>query len=107
MTDAHASTTTRQPNRPPAGDQSHPVDVPAGEEPHVCGHCGAPFTQAQLLALHRGLDHPNDLDEGERDAYEAALDDENDEIRRFRIIALGGLVLLYFGFLFAYAIFAV
>lgn len=107
MTETHTSTTTRQRDEEGPIRADHPVDVPPGEEPHRCGRCGAPFKHEDLLALHRGLDHWDALTEPEREAYHAALDDENDAIRRFRIIALGGLVLLYFGFLFAYAVFAV
>jgi hypothetical protein len=46
------------------------------------------------------------LEESERAAYRSALADEEADLRRFRIVALGLLVLVYFGFLFAYALFA-
>ena len=80
------------------------TDVPPGEPVHECGRCGRPFVREEHLVLHRGLAHYGDLTDAERDAFAAAYDDERAEIRRFRIVALGGLVLLYFGFLLAYAL---
>ncbi len=82
------------------------TDVPPGEETHDCGRCGRPFAREELLVLHRGLAHYDDLTEAEREAFRTAYDAESADIRRFRIAALGGLVLLYFGFLLAYATFA-
>jgi hypothetical protein len=81
--------------------------VPQGEDPLVCERCGRPFPrdQADLLALHRGLAHWTVLTPAERDAYDDALAAEEADLRRFRLLALGALVLLYFGFLFAFALF--
>ncbi|WP_228546448.1 C2H2-type zinc finger protein [Halegenticoccus tardaugens] len=80
--------------------------VPDGEQAYECPDCGRPFAREKHLALHRGLDHAGSLDEAEREAFYEAYDEEEAEIRRFRIVALGALVLVYFGFLFAYAVFA-
>lgn len=80
--------------------------VPPGADAYVCQYCGAPFATEEYLTLHRGLDHYGALDEAEREAFERAYDDEQAAIGRFRIVALGALVLLYFGLLFAYAVFA-
>jgi len=82
------------------------TEVPPDREAPRCERCGRPFAAAPALALHRGLAHGDDLDPAEREAYAAALDDERADLRRFRIVALGALVLLYFGLLFAYAVFA-
>ena len=79
-----------------------PPDAPA----RVCERCGRPFARETYLVLHRGLDHYADLTDAEREAFESAYRDERADIRRFRIVALGGLVALYFGFLLAYATFA-
>lgn len=79
------------------------VDVPADADPAVCERCGAPFPTEQLLALHRGRAH-DDLTESERQAYAASLDAEATALRRFQFLALGALVVLYFGFFFAYAL---
>jgi hypothetical protein len=79
-------------------------DVPSGADPVRCERCGAPFTSDRHLALHRGLSHEGDLTEAEREAFAAAREAERADLRRFRIVALGVLVLVYFGFLFAYAL---
>jgi hypothetical protein len=70
----------------------------------VCEYCGTPFADEDLLALHRGHDHRDALTDDERAAFESAYEGEQDEIRRFRLKALGALVLLYFGFLMVYAV---
>jgi hypothetical protein len=70
----------------------------------VCDRCGRPFAAERLLVLHRGLAHATDLTSGERTAFEAAYDDEQETIRRFRLKALGSLVVIYFGFLMIYAV---
>ena len=80
------------------------TDVPPGAPVHACERCGRPFAHEEHLVLHRGLAHYGDLTDAERDAFTAAYDDERADIHRFRIVALGGLVLLYFGFLLAYAL---
>lgn len=87
-------------------DGTDRVRVPERDRPHVCTYCGDPFKRERQLALHRGLEHYGDLADEERAAFDEAYADENAEIRRFRIIALGALVLLYFAFLFAYAFLA-
>jgi hypothetical protein len=56
--------------------------------------------------LHKGLEHHQRLDDSEQEAFEAAFADEEDELRFLRLKALGMLVIVYFGFLFLYAIFA-
>jgi hypothetical protein len=82
------------------------VDAPAAAPTHVCDYCDQPFPEAEYLTLHRGLTHYERLDEEEREAFTEAYEREGADIRRFRLIALGVLVLLYFGFLFLYAGFA-
>ncbi|WP_049987153.1 hypothetical protein [Halobellus rufus] len=73
---------------------------------HVCADCGRRFYTEDLLVLHRGVTHPEALDAAERDAYREAYAAEERAIRSFRLRALGILVLLYFGFLFLYVIYA-
>lgn len=75
---------------------------PAGE----CDYCGHPFPTTDRLVLHKGLEHPQELDADEEDAFLSARADEEDELRTLRLKALGALVLLYFGFLMLYAIVA-
>jgi hypothetical protein len=76
----------------------------ADGEAVVCDRCGQPFTSEMLLALHRGQIHADDLTAAEREAFETAYDDEQEQIRRFRLKALGSLILIYFGFLMVYAL---
>jgi hypothetical protein len=80
------------------------TSVPPEAPVHRCAYCGRPFAEASYLTLHRGLAHGDELPTDEREAFEAAYAEENADLRRFRIVALGLLVLLYFGFLFAFAI---
>ncbi|WP_433624667.1 DUF7410 domain-containing protein [Halomicrococcus sp. NG-SE-24] len=78
--------------------------VPADESPVECAYCGRPFPREEHLVLHRGLDHPDALDESEVEAFREAYDAENEELRLFRLKAVALLVLLYFGFLFTYSV---
>ena len=80
------------------------TDVPPDATPHVCDHCGQPFARETHLALHRGLEHASSLSSDERAAYEDAHEKEVEDLRRFRLLALAGLVALYFGFLMTYAV---
>jgi hypothetical protein len=77
-------------------------DSPAGK----CEYCGHPFPTTDRLVLHKGVEHPRQLDDDEEDAFLSARADEKDELRTLRLKALGALVLLYFGFVMLYAIFA-
>jgi hypothetical protein len=69
----------------------------------ACVRCGRRFVRAELLALHRGLDHFESLDAAEREAFAAARKDEREALRLFRLKALFALVVLYFGLLLVYA----
>jgi hypothetical protein len=80
------------------------VDVPAGETVHECPDCGRPFETADYLALHRGLAHEDRLSEADREAFAAAREEEAAAIRRFRLKALGVVVLVYFVLLMVYAV---
>jgi hypothetical protein len=101
MTDTASPTTTDRQTQHTAASMER-TRVPPDEEPYVCAHCGEPFAREQYLALHRGLDHYAQLNDAERAAFDEAYDDETADLFRFRIVALGGLVALYFAFLFAY-----
>jgi hypothetical protein len=79
-------------------------DVPADAPVHRCRYCDRPFADEELLALHRGLDHPERIDAEEQAAFEAAYEAESDPLRRYRIAAVGVLVMLYFGLLIAFAL---
>jgi hypothetical protein len=83
-------------------DESY--DVPNGVSAVECGYCGRPFADDDLLALHRGVDHGNRLDEEERAAFAAAVEREDDALRLYRLKAVGIIVALYFGLLMTYAL---
>ena len=94
-TDAPTDATT---DRSPAA-----TDVPPGETTHDCPYCGRPFSEEEYRTLHVGLDHHEECTEAELEAFREAYRDETEEIRLFRLKAIGALVLLYFGFLFTYS----
>jgi hypothetical protein len=72
----------------------------------TCEYCGHPFPTTDRLVLHKGLEHPQELDTDEEDAFRSARADEEDELRKLRLKALITIVLLYFSFLMIYAIVA-
>lgn len=83
------------------------TEVPPKETPvGVCDHCGQPFATTERLVLHKGLEHFQALTEQEQDAFIAARSEEADDLRMLRFKALGMLIIVYFGFLFLYAIVA-
>lgn len=83
--------------------ESAPTDTVPDDAPK-CEHCGDAFPDDRLLALHRGLDHYDSLNDDEREAFEDAYRDEERDLRSFRLRAIGVLVALYFGFLMVYAV---
>ncbi|MFC7137418.1 DUF7410 domain-containing protein [Halobaculum litoreum] len=89
---------------PATASDAEPYAVPPDATAHECPRCGRPFARERHRDLHLGQSHP-DLTADERAAYDAARDDEAADLRRFRIVSLGLLVLFYFGFLFLFAIF--
>lgn len=78
--------------------------VPSAETAHDCPYCDRPFPDRRLLILHLGVDHGDHIDDDELADFEDAYDEEGDELRRYRIAAVGLLVLLYFGLLIIYAV---
>ncbi len=79
-------------------------DVPEDETAYECGYCGRPFAREEWLALHRGLDHPAQLDDEQVAAFRAAHDAEESTLGNFRLRALGALVIIYFCLLMIYAL---
>nr|WP_049988748.1 hypothetical protein [Natrinema salifodinae] len=79
------------------------IDVDGGEPPARCPYCGRPFRRQRYETLHRGLDHPARLADRERAAFERLAHEEYGDVRRFRLYALGLVILVYFGMLFVYA----
>jgi len=81
--------------------------IPGDETPQQCPYCGFELPADDQYQLHLGLNHYERLDDADRQAFRNAYQQEEAALTRFRIIALGGLVLLYFGFLLVYAVLAV
>jgi len=80
---------------------------PHGDAPaEICEYCDQPFATTDRLVLHKGLKHVQVLTESEKEAFKIAQADEEDSLRILRLKALGMLVIVYFGFLLLYAIFA-
>ncbi|WP_240479596.1 hypothetical protein [Haloprofundus marisrubri] len=108
--DARSTTPTQEQSRQPASrtDQTTHAEkqrrVDGDDAAFHCRHCGDPFVEERHLALHRGLRHADDLSAEELEAYRDAYADEEADLKRFRLVALGALVVLYFGFLFVYAL---
>ncbi|MFB6124461.1 MAG: C2H2-type zinc finger protein [Halanaeroarchaeum sp.] len=73
-------------------------------EGHACSYCDRREPSEQLLALHVGEEHWDRCTERERAAFDRMYEAESEALLRFRIQALGLLVVLYFGFLFLYSI---
>lgn len=80
--------------------------VPADATPQQCPYCGFKLPADDQYRLHLGLNHYAQLDNAGQRAFRDAYQQEEESLTRFRIIALGGLVLLYFGFLLIYAVLA-
>lgn len=79
------------------------MSIRGDESPVRCPYYGQPFHERRLRTLHCGLEHPDRLSDRERAAFERAYLEEGAEIRRFRLYALGTLILIYFLMLFLYA----
>ncbi|MFB6250876.1 MAG: DNA-binding protein [Halobellus sp.] len=77
-----------------------------GQPTFDCNICGRRFHTEDLLVLHRGVRHTDEIDTAEQEAYREAYAAEERAIRSFRLRAIAILVLLYFGFLFLYVIYA-
>ncbi|WP_440765704.1 DUF7410 domain-containing protein [Natronorubrum sp. DTA7] len=88
----------------PRRDAGPETAVHGGEPAARCPYCRQPFHDERFETLHRGLEHPSTLSTRERAAFERAYADEGADIRRFRLQALGTLLLVYFCMLFLYAI---
>jgi hypothetical protein len=85
-------------------DTTLATDRPDVDADYRCPYCERSFHADRLRTLHKGLDHPDRIDDDERTAFRETYRSEGQEIREFRLKVIGGLVLLYFLTLFAYII---
>lgn len=95
------SRTAEDDETPPESDEYH---VPTAASPVHCPYCGAPFADTDLRALHWGLEHRERLSAGQRTAVERAQKRERAAARRFRLVTVGLLALLYFALMMTYAV---
>lgn len=79
-------------------------DIPPDAPVQECPYCDRPFPDADQRAMHVGVDHPEEMTDDERTAFEDARAAEYADLRQYRIVAVGVLVLLYFGLLLVYAL---
>lgn len=71
---------------------------------HGCPYCDRRERTEHLLVVHVGEEHWERATDEERNQYRTAYEAESDALWRFRLIAVGALVVIYFAFLFAYSI---
>ena len=80
--------------------------VPSNESPAECPYCERPFPNDEILLLHKGQRHPGELSAAERSDLQDAYERESEQVRMVRLKALAALVLVYFGLIMTYAVFA-
>jgi hypothetical protein len=80
-------------------DQGFVVD----EDAEYCPHCGRPLATGHLRALHVGEEHPDEMSESEAQAYEAALEQESDDLFVFHIKVMAAITLVTFVFIYTYS----
>jgi hypothetical protein len=105
MTDDATPPPTDGPPQVGAGDPDADRRIPTDATPVRCPYCAAPFARDEYVELHVGLEHGDRASEAEVAAFQAAYEGEREALRRFQLRALVALVVLYFGFLFAFSVF--
>lgn len=78
------------------------TDTTGVEDVVSCPYCDRPFRTGRLRDLHVGEVHSNVCTDDERDAYETAFADEEDDLFIFHMKMVLALGLLFFFFVFAY-----
>ncbi|MFB6281186.1 MAG: DNA-binding protein [Haloferacaceae archaeon] len=71
-------------------------DVPADERPAAtCDHCGRPFADRRAHDLHVGEVHADACTDAEREAHEAAREDERADLFYFHLKTVATLGAVY------------
>lgn len=83
---------------------SENYSIPEGSAAYECQYCDVVAPNKQIRSLHYGLSHRGDLSDRERARFERSYRNEQQAIRRFRLGALGAIIILYFGLLMVYAL---
>lgn len=83
-----------------------PIPETTVDDPEAvrCSRCGRPFPREHLLALHRGERHAGDLTDGERAAYEEAVDEEREALFLFHLKVITAIGVLYSVFVVVYMV---
>lgn len=68
-----------------------------------CPHCGRPLADEHLLTLHIGEEHAGAMSEAQATAYDAALEQEDDDLFIFHIKVMAAITLVTFVFIYTYA----
>lgn len=68
-----------------------------------CPYCGRPLATDHLRALHVGERHADAMTDAEREAYEAAHEQENDDLFVFHIKVIAVVTLVTFAFVYTYS----
>ena len=79
-------------------------DVPEGADPAYCPYCDRPFSSDRLVTYHVGHVHGDECSDHEREAFDAAREDEEYELFTFHLKAAVSVFLIYFMFSFIYAL---
>lgn len=78
------------------------LDVPEGTEIYRCPYCGYPLETERLWILHLGVQHPDELDEAQRERYEEEYDEESHDLFTLHVKLTVLIILLYFFLTYAY-----
>ncbi|AEN05385.1 hypothetical protein [Halolamina sp.] len=71
-------------------------------EAEYCPYCGRPLASEHLWALHVGEHHPDAMTEAETETYEAANEQESDDLFVFHIKVMAIITLVTFVFIYTY-----
>jgi hypothetical protein len=75
------------------------VDDEAAEH---CPYCGRPLATEHLRTLHVGERHADAMTDAEEEAYEAAHDEESEDLFIFHIKVMAIITLVTFVFIYTY-----
>ncbi|PSQ50713.1 hypothetical protein BRD12_04365 [Halobacteriales archaeon SW_12_67_38] len=101
MTDPSIADSSATPDGASVPDTAIPdAETPAAQ----CPYCSRPFRTEQACTLHLGDAHGEAWTDDERAAYEAAVEDESDDLFVFHLKVVGALSLLYAVYVLAYMI---
>jgi len=90
---------TDQPSGPPT------TAVPGDEDPPArCPYCDRPFSTVRLRDLHVGEGHPEAATATEQTDYQAATDEERDDLFVYHLKIIAALVTLYAALIIVYMI---